>query len=565
MNVSPIHVLLVDDDEDDFLLVKRYCAQFQGRAATVTWCSSFDSGLAALANGSPDVVLVDYRLGGRTGVDLLREAAGLCRAPFIILTGQGGRETDVEAMQAGAADYLVKGEISSAILERVIRYSMERRRSEERLNHLAMYDTLTGLANRALFQDRLARELLHAQRTQHSVGLLFLDLDRFKTINDSLGHGAGDELLRQVAARLTTVSRKTDTVARLGGDEFVIILGELKDVELADAIANRVREVFDAPFDLDGEPAHVSASIGLTVYPRDTVDQESLVKNADLAMYSAKQSGRNNVQRFRAELAIRASHRLDLENRLRQASRRGELELFYQPQFEVATGRMVSAEGLIRWRTSPTTMMPPLEFLPLAEEIGLMAEIGVWVLHRALRDLCAMRAKGLELDYIAVNVSRTDVSSEWAAAVLKALNDYSVEPTSLEIELTETAFCADAEAMQAALVTLHQRGVRIALDDFGTGYSSLASLMDFPIDVLKLDRRFVRDLPDNKKAARMVQGVVNLCDGIRISTVAEGVENAEQLSFLKDCGCVLVQGYFLARPMPLADLENVLRTHANKG
>ena len=562
MSTKPIQVLLVDDDEDDFFLVQRYCAQFHGRSAEVHWCASFDAGLEALATSTPDVVLVDYRLGGRTGVDLLREAAILCRAPFIVLTGQGGRETDLEAMQAGAADYLVKGEINAAILERAIRYSMERRRSEERLNHLAMYDTLTGLANRALFQDRLARELLHAQRAETSVGLLFLDLDRFKTINDSLGHGAGDELLRQVAARLSGVSRKSDTVARLGGDEFVIILGELKNPDLAEMVARRVRDVFDAPFELDGKPAHVTASIGITVYPRDTGDQEALVRNADLAMYSAKQCGRNNVQWFRAELAVRASRRLELENRLRHASRAGELELFYQPQLDVQTGRIIAAEGLIRWRTDTTTMVSPAEFLPLAEEIGLMPEIGNWVLVRALRDFVSLRNAGLLLEYIAVNVSRTEVTPEWAQGVLRTLKDMDVAPRLLEIELTETAFIEDSDGMQIALMTLHNEGVRIALDDFGTGYSSMASLIDFPIDVLKIDRRFVRDLPGDKRAARMMQGVVNLCEGLSIHSVAEGVETAEQLEFLKGCRCELVQGFFLARPMPFEALAQRLTLEA---
>lgn len=557
MSTAPIQILLVDDDEDDFFLVKRYCTQFHGRPAQVKWCSSFDAGLEALATLSPDVVLVDYRLGGRTGVDLLREAAQLCRAPFIILTGQGGRETDLEAMQAGAADYLVKGEITASILERTIRYSMERRRSEERLNYLAMYDTLTGLANRALFQDRLTRELHHAERAGTSVGLLFLDLDRFKTVNDSLGHGAGDELLRQVAARLTSVSRKTDTVARLGGDEFVVILGELRGPELAEMIAERVREVFDLPFELEGKPAHVTASIGLTVYPRDTDDQEALVRNADLAMYSAKQSGRNNVKWFRAELALKASRRLDLENRLRHAPRRNELLLHYQPQFDAQTGRIVSAEGLIRWR-SDGSMVSPADFLPLAEEIGLMPDIGVWVLQQALRDLLELRRRGKDLDYIAVNVSRTEVSVDWAHAVLRTLDTFSLPCNSLELELTETAFSADSEVMQAALNMLHEAGVRIALDDFGTGYSSMASLMEFPIEVLKVDRRFVRDLPTDAKACRMVHGIVTLCAGLDIRTVAEGVETADQREFLKAAGCHLMQGFHLARPMPFDDLFDKL-------
>lgn len=559
MTSSPIQILLVDDDEDDFLLVERYCSRFHGRAAEVKWCGSFEAGLAALTVSTPDVVLVDYRLGGRNGVDLLREATPFCRAPFIVLTGQGAHEVDLEAMQAGAADYLVKSEITSAILERTIRYAIERRRAEDRLNHLAMYDTLTGLANRVLFHDRLARELLHAQRAGSSVGLLFLDLDRFKTINDSLGHGAGDELLRQVAARLSGVSRRTDTVARLGGDEFVVVLGELKDPATAEEVANRVRAVFDEPFEVEGKPAHMTASIGLTVYPRDTRDQGALLRNADLAMYSAKQSGRNNVQWFRAELAIRASRRLELENRLRQAARKGEFGLHYQPQFDLATGRIRAAEALIRWRTEKDLLVTPVEFLPIAEDLGLMPDIGHWVLRAALRDLSALRARGAALDYVAVNVSRTEVTPDWAESVMKTLAESGVAPQSLEIELTETAFSADPAAMHAALSTLHAAGMRIALDDFGTGYSSLASLIDFPIDVLKLDRRFIRDLPGDRRAERMVQGVVNLCEGLGIQAVAEGVESEAQQRFLAASGCPMAQGYLLARPMPLAALEDRLR------
>lgn len=562
MSSSPLQILLVDDDEDEFVLVQRYCSRFAARSAEVSWCGTFEGALAALASTTPDVVLVDYRLGGRNGLDLLREATPLCRSPFIVLTGQGGHEVDLEAMQAGASDYLVKSEINPGILERAIRYAIERRRTEDRLNHLAMYDTLTGLANRVLFHDRLGREILHAQRAGTSVGLLFLDLDRFKTVNDSLGHGAGDELLRQVAARLSRVSRRTDTVARLGGDEFVLVLGELKSPTLAEEVAERVKAAFEAPFELDGKVAHVTASIGLTVYPRDTSDQTALLRNADLAMYSAKQSGRNRVQWFRAELAVRASRRLDLENRLRHAARNGEFALHYQPQIEIATGRIRSIEALLRWRFDRDTLVPPSEFLPIAEDLGLMPDIGQWVLRTALKDLATLRADGHELHHIAVNVSRTEVTNEWAQSVKKVLAETRIRPSSLEVELTETDFSADPVGMRTGLAEIHDVGVRIALDDFGTGYSSMASLIDFPIDVLKLDRRFIRDLSADRRAERMVQGVVNLCEGLGIQLVAEGVETDSQLEFLSAANCPMAQGYLLARPMPLSALAERLKASA---
>lgn len=292
MSSSPLQILLVDDDEDEFVLVQRYCSRFAARSAEVSWCGTFEGALAALASTTPDVVLVDYRLGGRNGLDLLREATPLCRSPFIVLTGQGGHEVDLEAMQAGASDYLVKSEINPGILERAIRYAIERRRTEDRLNHLAMYDTLTGLANRVLFHDRLGREILHAQRAGTSVGLLFLDLDRFKTVNDSLGHGAGDELLRQVAARLSRVSRRTDTVARLGGDEFAILIADASDEGAIAALADGILRAIAVPITIDEQHHEIGITIGAVIAGKES-SYSQLLMMADQALYTAKKEGRN--------------------------------------------------------------------------------------------------------------------------------------------------------------------------------------------------------------------------------------------------------------------------------
>lgn len=555
-----LRVLLVDDDEDELLLVSALLKSVKDFEFQVRWADSFDSGHQMIATGDCDVVLIDYRLGERNGIELLSEVAHLSKAPCILLTGQGDRSVDLEAMKAGAADYLAKSELTAPLLERTIRYAVDRRRAEERLTHLALYDPLTGLANRSLFRDRLGHEMSRVERFGEGLALLFLDLDRFKRINDTLGHGAGDDLLRTVAGRLSRCARKVDTIARLGGDEFVMILSGVTAMDQARVVANRILTELAEPFELMGRPMQVSASIGVTMYPQDSNDLDSLLKNADLAMYSAKEMGRNGFQFYKAEMAMLAARQLEIENRLRFAIERGELRLHYQPQVDLTNGRIKGLEGLIRWRYDKDTLLMPGEFLPVVEEVGLMPGVGEWVVQEACAHQRAWMDAGLEVPLTSVNVSPTQLRNpDLAGQIEEALGKANTPASHFGIELTESTLMADPDRACNILRRLVDMGVNVAIDDFGTGYSSLSCLRDFPLSVLKMDRAFVKDVPHDAKDSALVSSIVTLGHHLDLQVTAEGVERADQLDFLRDAGCDSAQGYYFSMPVPEPEVRQLLK------
>ena len=555
MDRKVIRILLVDDDEDDFLLTKALCQRIHHAQIQLEWASSFEAGERRIADNAHDVVLVDYRLGARDGLELLREVVPFCVAPCILLTGQGGHEIDMEAMRAGASDYLVKDELSAPLLERAVRYAIERKRGEERLNRLALYDPLTGLPNRVLLRDRLSQELSRASRYGSGVALLFLDLDRFKTVNDSLGHDAGDELLRVCAGRLGRCARKIDTVARISGDEFVMILSAVPTADDAAAVAERILATMAQPFDVNGREVRVTTSIGITFFPHDADSAEVLLKNADMAMYRAKESGRNNFQFYKAEMTVRATRRLDVENRLRYALSRRELDLHYQPLVDLASGRYAGLEALLRWRYDDETLLAPGDFLPILEETGLIREIGEWVVDEACRQHRAWQDAGLSPPPISVNVSPVQLSrAGLVLATRRALDSHGLKPTDLVVELTESAIMSDPEMAEEILRALTDMGVPIALDDFGTGYSSLICLRRFPISKLKLDRSFLQGMPGTGGDRSLVRAIAALGCSLGLEVVAEGVETPEQLALVRDCSCHFAQGFYLCRPLPPDEL-----------
>ncbi len=438
----------------------------------------------------------------------------------------------------------------------------ERRNTEERIRYLAQHDELTGLANRATLQTSLARAIEQARRHSRRVAVLFIDLDRFKIINDTLGHDAGDAVLKTVSARLRDSLRGSDVIARQGGDEFVVVVEEFSNETDLAGVARKILETFEQPLNLGGQEFLLTASIGIGTYPDDGRDVQGLLKAADMAMYRAKEAGKNNFQFYSPQMNSHSFERLALEAALKRALERGELLLHYQPKLELATGRIAGAEALIRWQHPDMGLVSPLRFIPIAEETGLIAPIGAWVLEEACRQTKAWQAAGLGALSIAVNLSsRQFVQGALLEEVLSALNRTGLEPRHLELELTESTVMQNPERAAGVLAELAALGVSLAIDDFGTGYSSLAYLKRFPVSTLKIDRSFIMDLPDDPDDAAITRAVIALARSLKLTVVAEGVETGRQLDFLSAHACDLVQGFFVARPLPAAAFERFMREH----
>jgi diguanylate cyclase (GGDEF)-like protein len=433
--------------------------------------------------------------------------------------------------------------------------------ANRQLRHLATHDVLTGLPNRVLLDDRISQALTHANRDKTSFAVLLCDLDRFKLVNDSLGHGAGDHLLQQVARRLTEVIRDVDTVARLGGDEFVIVLSPGTTRQDAAAVAQRIIEAMQPVVEIAGITIHTSPSIGIAFYPDDGATVEALVAHADAAMFAAKHRGRNNVQCYAAGMEAGTHDKVRLESDLHAALARGEFELYYQPKVDTMSGYFYSAEALIRWRHPERGLVSPAAFIPLAEECGLIGPIGEWVLREACRQGRAWQLAGLPSLRIAVNVAAAQFrSGNLVETIRRALADAQFEPRLLEVELTESAVMSDPEESIKTLERLSEMGVLVSVDDFGTGYSSMSYLRRFPIDHLKIDRSFLSEITARSDDASIVGAIVSLAHNLRLKVIAEGVETTAQLDLLKTLGCDQYQGYQFSPPVPVADFERLMRS-----
>jgi diguanylate cyclase (GGDEF)-like protein len=437
--------------------------------------------------------------------------------------------------------------------------------ANQQLRHLATHDALTGLPNRILLDDRLQQAIAHAGRDMRSFAVLVCDLDRFKLINDSLGHRAGDELLQEVARRLSAVVRTADTVARFGGDEFVLIGTSIADDEEAADLAARVMHVLQAPVRIAAIDIHTSPSIGIAIYPDDGETVQALLAHADAAMYFAKQNGRGNFRRYVAGMHAGTEDRVQLESDLYAAVTGKQFELYYQPKVDTQTGEVRSAEALIRWVHPTRGVVSPAEFIPLAEECGLIGAIGGWVIREACRQARAWQIDGVPTLRVSVNLSASQFrDSGLVESIRRALDDAGLQARYLEVELTESAVMSDPEQSIAILEQLSAMGVLVSVDDFGTGYSSMSYLRRFPIDKLKIDRVFINEIVSRPEDASIVRAIVSLAHSLRLKVVAEGVETPAQLDFLKTTGCDEYQGYHFSRPLPAAEFERLIRSHADE-
>jgi diguanylate cyclase (GGDEF)-like protein/PAS domain S-box-containing protein len=449
------------------------------------------------------------------------------------------------------------------IIVAVLRDISERKEAEKRMHQLAHYDFLTGLPNRMLFYDSLKKILVQAQQNDWMVGVLFIDLDFFKNVNDTLGHGVGDELLRLFSSRLLQCVRARDVVGRLGGDEFAVILVMNDKHQGPLQVASKIRDVLRTPFELQGHAMTMTASIGITLHPEDASDAETLIKYADTAMYRAKQAGRDTYRFFTAQMNADVLARLDLEIALRTAVEDGEFVLFYQPKVDLTTGRIVGLEALLRWQRPGYGMVSPQEFIPLLEETGLIVRVGSWVIAAACEQIGLWSRSLIGPVQVSVNVSgRQFVEGDLGADVVNAIRANDIAPDLLELELTESSLMANTDRTIATLQELKRLGVRISIDDFGTGYSSLAYLRRFPIDKLKIDIAFVRDVTVNPDDAAIVQAIIGMAHSLKLDVIAEGVETEAQMTYLQRHQCDQIQGFYFSRPQPALEIEAML--HARK-
>lgn len=435
----------------------------------------------------------------------------------------------------------------------------ERRRMEEDIQHLAYHDPLTGLSNREVLMDHLDLAITQAHRERHMLGVLFLDLDRFKHINDAYGHATGDQLLREIALRLKKCVRETDTVSRIGGDEFSILLAQMKQPEDAARIAEKIISFMQEPYVINGHELHVSTSIGISMYPDDSIRPEILLNSADIAMYHAKELGRSSYQFYSPVMKARTIERMIFENSLRKALDRKEFLVYYQPQVDIATRRIVCAEALVRWQHPEMGLLAPLQFIPLAEDTGIIKSLGEYVLRTACAQNRTWQEAGHPPLCVTVNLSNREFQNPAIIEqVSRILRETGLDPQLLELEITESTAMQDATLTVHKLQKLADMGIRFSLDDFGTGYSSLSYLKKFPIKKLKIDKSFVRGLKEDQDARSIVYAVIAMAHSLNLSVVAEGVETDEQMHFLRSCACDHIQGYLFSRPLPVADFQKLV-------
>jgi diguanylate cyclase (GGDEF)-like protein len=557
-----LRVLIVEDNPGDAILVREMLREADPLGFELIHANRLSAGIEQLLGPGADCVLLDLSLPDAEGLDALTQVQAVSLdVPVIVFSGRSDERIAVRAVQEGAQDYLIKGQVDGRLLARSINYAVERKRVEVELAHQALHDALTGLPNRGLFLDRLAQALTRLGRHSSALAVLFCDLDRFKVVNDSLGHGAGDMLLIDVARRLEGVLRAGDTAARFGGDEFVILCEDIVGAHQAIAIADRVSAALAAPFVLGDDEAFVRTSIGIAMATGQGARAEALLRDADAAMYRAKEKGGGVYEVFDDDMRARAVKRLETENALHRALERGEFLLHYQPQVSMATGAVAGVEALVRWKHPERSLVLPGEFIGSAEETGLILEIGEW----ALREACNQAARWSELGRegpplrMSVNLSARQVAHPDLVGMVGAtLRDSGVDPATICLEITETAVMADMEDGIGVLDQLRALGVSLAIDDFGTGWSSLRALQRFPVDEVKIDKSFVDGVAIDPQEAAIVAAVISLSHALGLRTVAEGVESVAQVDRLRTLGCDTAQGYFFWRPVAPEDLTQLL-------
>lgn len=551
----PAHILVVDDDRSTRVAFRNVLEdegyqvfEAENGAAAIEYCNA----------QAPDLILMDGRMpvmDGFSACQHLKQHTDCSHIPVLIITGLEDEDSIEKAFSVGATDYISKP-VNFSVLRKRIAHLMHASRAERHMHRLAYSDPLTGLPNRIRFTSHLDR-LLHSveDRGNRNLAVMFIDVDRFKLINDTLGHDAGDMLLKIVAERLHHCVRDGDMVARLGGDEFTVVLDDISSREVLAAIAKKICDAFSRPVAFLDQEIFITLSIGISMYPSDASDMASLMKHADTAMFNAKRY-RNDFRFFEYGMEADVARRLKLENDLRRAVERDELEVHYQPQTEAGSGRLVGMEALVRWNHPERGMVPPADFISLAEDTGLISQVGAIVLDKACRQLRTWIDQGYPALRMAVNISARQLEKyEVINVVTRTLAETGIPPGCLELEITESVIMEHAEEMISVFRKLKAMGLHLAIDDFGTGYSSLAYLKRFPIDLLKVDRSFIQDIPDDQQDVAIITGVIAMARGLGLKIIAEGVETEAQVQFLREAGCDYMQGFYFSPPLPAAEFE----------
>ncbi len=568
-----IRILLVEDDEEDYAITKDIISDVKNQRYSIEWVSSYERALIEIQKDIYDLFLIDYKLGKKTGLDLISDVMGKNRnIPVIMLTGENNHEVDLLAMKQGACDFLIKGKIDGDLLERSIRYAIEKKSTENQILYLAYYDQLTNLPNRIFFKEQLSYALAHAIRYKRLLAVLFLDLDNFKLINDSMGHHIGDKLLQESAKRLCSSIRKIDiiarnnlktlidTVARLGGDEFTVSLTEISTYEDASTVANRIIKSMNEPFIIENHEIFTGVSIGIALYPSDSDNIDTLLKYADNAMYFAKKHGKNNFQYYQKSMNENVLDKIFMINNIRKAVDGNEFLMYYQPKMSINSGKIIGFEALIRWNHGDKGIISPKDFIPFAEEHHLISFITDWVIHEVSRQLNYWREAKFKILPVSINLPINQFKKpDFVKYLMQIIDLYHVSPEFLELEVTESIFMDDMNSTNSRLNELQSIGFRISIDDFGTGFSSLNRLKEIPCNILKIDRSFINHTNENSSDAIIVNSIIEMGHGLNMEVLAEGVETTKQFNFLKSNNCDCIQGYILSKPMPEEETEKVLK------
>lgn len=552
-------VLIIDDDKATLLFVNAFFTE-AGHDTSMADCG--ETALELFDKQNFDLIVTDILMPGLDGfqtIDLIRNRSHEW-IPVIFMTSIEEDEKLQKGINAGGGFYLPKP-LKSTLIKSYIDVMEKLTDMRNELVYKAKYDELTALTNRTLFNDRLVSSIKRAKRNSTKVAILFIDLDNFKNINDILGHDSGDEVLKQTARRLLECVRDSDTVSRIGGDEFIIMLPDIEHNKGIDNVVDKVLTKLNTPFVLDGKEAPlISASVGVSVYPDNAIDIESLLKTSDTAMYKAKKEGRNNCIYYDQKLGESVFINTLLKDELRHAINKKQLELYYQPQVDCNTYQLSGMEALLRWNHPKYGMIPPIEFIPIAEESGFISSLGVWVLKTACNQINVWRKLGYKVPRVSINLSARQLKDEHLASnLIKIIEDANVGFESLAFEITESCLLDDPEKTMITLSRFRELGLKIAMDDFGTGYSSMSYLTKLPLDQLKIDREFIKSIPNEKDNCAITSAILTLGHNLGLNVIAEGVETSEQIKFLLNEDCDEIQGYLFGKPQTINEISSILK------